>query len=90
MKKSFELVEYEGQIILAVDGEAFDWGLEPADMNKMRFAVKRDEGVKDSFLGNVKHHFITCFADFLGRPIAFKEINEALDRGYIETEASQR
>lgn len=84
MKKSFELINHEDQNILAVDGEAFDWGLDPADVQKMRLAIKKDEGVKDSFLGNVKHHFIMCFSDFLGRPITFKEINEALDRGYLE------
>lgn len=84
MKKSFELVEHEGQMILAVDGEGFDWGLDTLDLEKLRLACRKDEGVKDSFVGNIKHHFTTCLGEFLGRSITFHEINESLEKGYIE------
>lgn len=84
MKKSFELVNYSGVAILAVAGEAFDWGIDSVDLDNLRLTVKKDDGLKNSFVGDLKHHFITCLSDFLGRPITFKEINEALERGYIE------
>ena len=84
MKKSFELIEHEGQNFLALDGEAFDWGVDNVDIPKLRLACKKDEGVKDSFVGSIKHHFITCLGEFLGREVTFREINESLEKGYIE------
>lgn len=84
MKKSFELVEYEDRKILAVDGEAFDWDVDNVDVPKLRLACKKDTGIKDGFVGSIKHHFITCLGEFLGRKITFREINDSLEKGYIE------
>ncbi len=84
MRKTFVLINYEGRNIIAIDNEVFDWGVDPEEANKVILACKKDAGEKSNYVGNIKNYFITCFSEFVGRPITFREINEALEKGFIE------
>lgn len=76
--------EYEGQRILAVDGEAFDWGLDPKQFEKAKFMIKNDPLMKESVIGNIQRHFVDSFSEFVGKDMTLAQINEAIQEGEIQ------
>ncbi len=84
MKKSVGLVEIEGNKYIVVDNEAFDWELEPEQIKNLEFKIKNDPAMKDSFIGNIFNHLTSCFSEFLGKKVSLKEINDAIEKGFIE------
>ncbi len=82
--KKVTIHDIEGRRIIAVDNEAFDWGIEEEDFKAAHVVIRNDPAVKESFLGNIQKHFVTCFSEFIGRPTTLKEINKAIEEGWIE------
>jgi hypothetical protein len=84
MQKKLTILEIENKKYIIVENEGFDWEIEPEQLRKVEISIKNDPVMKENFIGNMLNHFVTCFSDFLGKKITLKEINEALDKGYIE------
>lgn len=84
MMKKITIHNMNGVNIIAVDNEAFDWGIEEEDFKAMSLTIKNDPEIKRSFLGNMQKHFVQCFGEFIGRPTTIQEINKALETGWIE------
>lgn len=81
--KTVNLVEIEGKRYIVVDNEAFDWELEPEQIKNVEFKIKNDPTMKDSFIGNVFNHLTSSFSEFIGKKVSLKEINDAIEKGFI-------
>jgi hypothetical protein len=90
MRYEFEIQEVvdpdteERYRALAINGEVFDWGLEKEDMESAKKMCGSDPFLKKSLHGDICRHFITCLSEFLGKEITLKQVNEALEQGYLE------
>ena len=84
MMKKVTIHELNGIRVIAVDSEVFDWGMEEEDFKATHLITKNDPEMKNSFLGNIQKHFVTCFGEFIGRPTTLQEINKSLESGWIE------
>lgn len=82
-KQEVKIVNLEGINYIVVDNEAFDWSIEPDQVKHIQFQINNDPTMKDTYVGNILTHFTSCFSEFLGRKVSLKDINEALERGYI-------
>lgn len=81
--KTVNLVEIEGKRYIVVDNEAFDWELDPEQFKSIEFKIRNDPSMKDSFIGNIFNHLTSCFSEFIGRKVSLKEINDAIEKGFI-------
>lgn len=70
--------------ILVVDGEAFDWGIEPASIEAARVLIQDDPLQKNSVMGSVIRHLVVSMSDLVGFPVSLKDINDAIERGYFQ------
>jgi hypothetical protein len=68
---------------IVVDNEAFDWNIEPEFVKMVVFQIKNDPEMKDNYIGSIFQHFAKCFSEFLGRKVSLQDINEAIEKGYI-------
>lgn len=84
MMKKVTIHDMDGIRIIAVDNEAFDWGIEEENFKAINLISKNDPEMKNSFIGNIQKHFVECFGEFIGRPTTLQEINTALESGWIE------
>ncbi len=84
MQKKLEIVNVDGRNYIVVDNEAFDWEVEPNQMMAIKMKIKSDPPMRDSLIGSVFAHMTSCFSDFIGKQVTLKEINDAIDCGYIE------
>jgi len=75
--------EIEGQRILAVNNEAFDWGIDEEHLKAVQVISKNDPEVKKNYIGSIQKYFVDCFSEFVGKEMTLKEINEAIKRGHI-------
>jgi len=84
MRKKIAIHEHQGMRILAVDNEAFDWGLNEEQYKKAQFVIKNDPEMKENYVGDIQKHFIKSMSEFLGKQVTLKEINDAIEKGFIE------
>lgn len=80
MMKKVTLHDIDGVRMLAIDNEIFDWGIEEEEIKQAR----RSSAIKDDLLGNIQKHFITSLSSFLGREVTIKEVNDAIESGWLE------
>lgn len=83
MDKILKIIENNGVSMISIDGEVFDWGLEPEDVQKLKFACGNDPEMTESYIGNIKSHILSCFSEFLGREVGMKELNDSIEKGII-------
>lgn len=69
--------------ILSVDGEIFDWGMDPESLEEARKMILQHTELTESITLSVINHFCECFSDFVGQNMSLSDINEAIERGYI-------
>jgi hypothetical protein len=82
-KKEVKIINLEGVNYIVVDNEAFDWNIDPENVKKVEFQIKNDPSMKDNYIGSIFHHFTKCFSEFLGKKVSLQDINEAIEKGYI-------
>lgn len=82
--KKITIHEFNGQKILVVDNEAFDWGLDEDTYQKAKFAIKNDPLMKENFIGNIQKYFVDAFSEFVGKEMTLKEINDAIEKGFLD------
>lgn len=70
--------------VLVIDGEVFDWGMDLESFNQAKAVMNQHQELKESVALSLLGHFCECFGDFIGRSITLDEINEAIEKGYIE------
>lgn len=69
---------------LYIDGEFFDWGLEQEEINKAKNFCGEDNFFHKTIHGDICQHFTQCISEVLERDVSIKEINEAIEKGYID------
>lgn len=84
MRKDVFVEGIEGVRYIVVGNEAFDWGVEEEHFKAASVISKNDPVMKENFLGEIQKHLVSCFSEFIGRPVTLVEINEALRVGSIE------
>ncbi len=80
--RKVKITNHNGVNYIVVDNEAFDW--EVADLQEIEIKIKNDPLMKENFIGSVFNHLTKCFSEFVGKQMSLKDINDALERGYID------
>jgi hypothetical protein len=65
-----------------IDGEAFDWGLDEDAMEQ----ANRHSGTPEfsrAIHNDIMEHFLSSISEVLGFRPTMRQVNEALDRGFI-------
>jgi hypothetical protein len=70
--------------VLAVDEELFDWGLDPDSWAEAKKVISQHSELTETVTTSILNHFCECFSEFVGRNMTLQEINEAIEKGYIE------
>jgi hypothetical protein len=69
---------------LAVDGEVFDWGLDLNSWDEAKKVISQHKELTETVTTSILNHFCECFGEFVGQNMTLQEINDAIERGYIE------
>ena len=73
----------DGYKAIYVDDVLFDWGLGPEDVERAKKFAKHSEMLKKTIQGDIQKHFLDSFAEFLGKAVSLRELNEAIESGTI-------
>ena len=84
MQKSVKLLNVDGKNYIIVDNEAFDWEVDPDQIKHIELKIKNDPLMKEVFVGSIFSHMESCFSEFIGKKVSLKDINDAIEKGYIE------
>lgn len=84
MQKKLRILKIEDKNYIILDNEGFDWEIDPKQLRMVEISIGNDPNMKESFIGNMLNHFVSCFSEFLGKKVSLKEINDALEKGYID------
>lgn len=77
--------EFEKEInAIAVDGEVFDWGLDPDSWLEAKKVISQHNELMETVTTSILNHFCECFSEFVGKNMSLQEINEAIEKGRIE------
>ena len=68
---------------LSVDGEIFDWGMDPEEFNRTKNLMLHHRELKESVILSLANHFTECFSEFIEREITLEELNQAIKKGEI-------
>jgi hypothetical protein len=69
---------------LYFDNALFDWGINPSELKRARSFCGNDPFLKKSIYGDISYNFIQCLSEVLEKELTFKEINKAIEDGYID------
>jgi len=69
---------------LTVNGEVFDWGLELDSWLEAKKVISQHAELTETVTTSILNHFCECFSEFVGQNMTLREVNEAIERGYIE------
>ena len=88
MKKLQVLSDYSEEFkrdikYLSVDGEIFDWGMDPEEFNRTKNLMLHHRELKESVILSLANHFTECFSEFIEREITLEELNQAIKKGEI-------
>jgi hypothetical protein len=84
-RKTLEIKQHpDGYKAIYIDGVLFDWGLEPEDIERAKKFSRHSQTLKETLQRDIRKHFTDSFAEFLGKAISLKEINDSIERGWIE------
>ena len=84
MKIKFEIKKQNNQNVIFINDESFDWQIEEDDLEEaIRFADNNTE-VKKAIHADIKNFFLDCVNQVLNKEVTLKQINDALENGYIE------
>jgi hypothetical protein len=79
MSFSFEVGESEGQKVIFINGELFDWGLDDASIE-----MANDQEDIRSVHNDIRDHLLDSLSEVLGFRPTMKQINDALRTGNLQ------
>ena len=85
-KKEIKIITVQEKNYLVVGNEGFDWAIEPEELDRMRVQIKNDPYMKENFIGSIFKNLTDCFSQFIGKNVTLKEMNEIIEKGFIEHE----
>lgn len=89
MRISFKIDEHEGQKVIFINNEMFDWGIDENALSQANEFASNPNSLKAIHF-DIKNYFLECLEDHIGFEITMKEVNEALKVGYIENDRDTR
>lgn len=75
---SFEIGEYEGQKVILIDGEVFDWGLDDASIE----IANEQEDIRSVHM-DIRDHLLDSLEEIVGFRPTMAQINKALRTGSL-------
>lgn len=67
-----------------IDGKLFDWGLDEESLNRAASFTGNDAVLRKAMHGDIRKYFLDCLEQYIGRRPTMKEVNTAIEAGYIE------
>jgi hypothetical protein len=69
--------------MVSVDGEVFDWGIDPNALVQAKVTISNHNELSESIVLSMIDHFLECFSEFIGRDINLEEFNNAVREGKL-------
>lgn len=85
IRKKFEIKIVDGQKVIFIDEELFDWGLDEGALERANEFSSNLQTMEAIHL-DIKNYFLECLSEQLGFKPTIKQINKALQDGYIEND----
>lgn len=89
MKIPFEISEYEGQKVIFINKEIFDWGIDEEALDQANDFASNANSLKAIHF-DIRNYFLECLEEHIGFKMTIKEVNEALKIGYVENDRNTR
>lgn len=84
MKIKLEIKEHDNQRVLFINDEIFDWQIEEDELNDAIKFANNEEEVKKAIKADIQNFFLSCIGEILNKDLNLKELNDAIEKGYIE------
>lgn len=85
MKKiKFEIKTINDQKAIYIDNELFDWQIDEEELSDAINFANNDQEVKKAIQADIKDFFLQCVKEIINYDINLKQLNEALNSGYLE------
>lgn len=84
MKINFEIKDYQGEKVIQIDQDIFDWRLDDDALDQANEFASSNPNALNSIHQDIKNYFLECLEEFTGFKMTMKEVNQALKFGYIE------
>lgn len=84
MKIKFEIKKQENQNVLFINDEMFDWQIEEEELDDAIKFANNDEKVKKAIKADIQNFFLSCLSEIINHEITLKELNDAIEKGYLE------
>lgn len=78
-----KIEELDGQKILLINGEVFDWALDEEALIQANQYEKNKETMK-AIHSDIRNYFLECIAEYLGFKPTIKQLYDGIQKGYIE------
>lgn len=75
---SFKVGESEGQKVILINGELFDWGLDDSSIE-----MANDQKDMKSVHNDIRDHLLDSLSEIVGFRPTMRQINEALRTGIL-------
>jgi hypothetical protein len=82
-KIPLEIKDYEGQKVLFVDGELFDWGIDEEALSLANEQFSNEDAMK-AIHTDMRDYFLECLGSVLGFKPTIKQVNLAIKSGFID------
>ncbi len=89
MKIYFKINEYEGQKVIFINNEIFDWGIEEEALDQANEFASNANALRAIHF-DIKNYFLECLEQHIGFKPTIKQVTEALKVGYIEDDRDTR
>ena len=82
--KEYDSPEYGKINALYIGGDLFDWGIDMKSMQEAILFARDNETMKKALHGDVQNHFLECLSEGLRHKVTIKDVNKAIELGYID------
>jgi len=79
-----KIKKHENQNVICVDDNVFDWDVGEQELIEAIKFAENDVNLKDQILKSLRKHFLDSLSEVIGRNITIKELNLALQNGFIK------
>jgi hypothetical protein len=84
MKIKLEIKKHENQNVLFVNEDIFDWQIQEEELEDAIKFANNDKEVKKAIKADIQNFFLSCLSEILGKKINLKELNDGIERGFLE------
>lgn len=82
MKILFEIRRYNGQNVIFINDQLFDWAIDEESLEEIKKIKSKEE--LENINESIKNYFLDCLESTLNKKITIKQVLEGLKLGHIE------